>query len=536
VLLGACSALTSSEASAPPEILLSVPLEPQPAMDPISEVAPAAPEPVEPALVARLNWQDEFGERTIVFDTPGGTVKLRQVGFGSLMLKFGETVVHVNPWSEAADYESLPKADQIWITDPLPEHLDVHAIRAVSKDSTQLIVDEGSAQQLRGLLPFVQLRGEVQISLDEIDLMALTAFRAAMLPDGARLNPSNSYLATYKDFRILLAGQVHFIPAAGNVEDVDIALLSVDDLTSLSAEQAAEIAIALNPAAVFPYEYGDTDPSVLADILKDTRTMVVPLNASRDSGPKPLGVPPDRSSAIADLYLAGQEPAPELLAELFGARDLVVPLLLPDLQTLSVTQIRINHNSYTDTTLLRLTNSIWNAGFGPLELWGKVTADGASHTVVQRIFDQNGDYQERSVGEFVFHPGHNHWHLDSFSLYELWSLQQDGSLDSVVSTSGKVSYCLRDIRRNPHPEQAIYMGYGTCTYGRQGLSVGWADVYDYYLPGQSIDISGIPDGTYALMSTADPFNLIQESDETNNAIVIYLQIEERSVRVLDSKR
>jgi hypothetical protein len=77
------------------------------------------------------------------------------------------------------------------------------------------------------------------------------------------------------------------------------------------------------------------------------------------------------------------------------------------------------------------------------------------------------------------------------------------------------------------------MGYGTCTYGRQGLSVGWVDVYDHYLPGQSIDISGVPDGVYALISTADPFNLIQESDESNNAAVVYLEIKDLQVKILD---
>ena len=140
------------------------------------------------------------------------------------------------------------------------------------------------------------------------------------------------------------------------------------------------------------------------------------------------------------------------------------------------------------------------------------------------------------MGEFVFHPGHNHWHLESFSLYELWSLSESGTLDKVAATSDKVSYCLRDIHRNPHPNQAPRMGYGTCTYGRQGLSVGWVDVYDHYLPGQSIDISGLPDGTYALMSTADPYNLIQESDETNNAAVVYLEIKGTQVSILNQPR
>ncbi|MCH8093998.1 MAG: MBL fold metallo-hydrolase, partial [Chloroflexi bacterium] len=126
-----------------------------------------------PGLLARLNWQDELGERTIVFDSPEETIKLRQAGSGSLILKMGETVIHVNPWSEAADYSSLPKADQIWITDPLPEHLDLRAIREISKDSTQVIVDSASARYLEGLLSFVPLRAGALITVDGIGIQAV---------------------------------------------------------------------------------------------------------------------------------------------------------------------------------------------------------------------------------------------------------------------------------------------------------------------------------------------------------------------------
>jgi len=113
------------------------------------------------------------------------------------------------------------------------------------------------------------------------------------------------------------------------------------------------------------------------------------------------------------------------------------------------------------------------------------------------------------------------------------SLQFNGMLDQVVASSGKVSYCLRDIRRNAEAEQIDRAGFTSCSPDRQGLSVGWTDVYQYYLAGQSIDITGLEDGTYALMSTADPLNLIQESDETNNGIVIYLEIQGTKVTVID---
>ncbi len=534
--IGGCSVLPAEHIVPPSSIVLSLPEPAAPlrAADQSVVADPAVPLAVDPpGLLARLIWNDEFGERTIVFDTPSGTVKLRQVGSGSLMLKFGDTVVHVNPWSKAGDYETLPKADQIWITDPSPEHLDLHAIRAVSKDSTLLIVDAMTARRVQGLLTFVPLQAGVEIAVDDIQLMALPTFRAEISPDGPQLKSSNSYLATFGEFRLFLAGQAHFILGIQAIEQVDVALLSIDDLTSLSPEQAADITRVLDPIAVLPYQYGDDDPAKLADLLSDSKTMVLPLNASAPDGPQPIGTPPDRDLIMSGLYLENREPDPALLADLFEAQVRSNPLLLPDLMTLPPSSLYITRDDSTDTSLLRLTNSVWNGGYGPLELWGRAQADASTHSVVQRIYLGDGNYEERAVGEFIFHPGHNHWHLDSFSLYELWSISENGTLDQVKATSDKVSYCLRDIHPNPHPHHAPRMVYGTCTYGRQGLSVGWVDVYDHYLPGQSIDISGLPDGVYALISTADPYNLIQESDETNNAAVIYLEIKDLRVAILD---
>ncbi len=520
----------------PPPILISVPEIAPLSLPPVVDLAPTAV-PVQtvnsPGLMARLNWQGELGERTIVFDTPEATVKLRQAGYGSLILKLGDTIVHVNPWSEAADYSTLPKADQIWITDPLPEHLDVHAIRQISKDSTQLIVDPASARYLEGLLSFVPLRSDSPIVVDGIGLQAVPAYRAEMLPDGPRLHLGNSYLASFGDFKLFLAGEVHFIPDIEKIGSVDLALLTLDNLSSLSPEQAAGIARSLEPTILLPYQYQDQEPAILGQMLVGSGTMVLPLNASEATTPRAGGTAPDRSIAMTEIYLEGQEPEPALLDALFGAELAEPTLLLPDLRTLEPSGLRISRFSSDGTTLLKLTKSVWNGGYGPLELIGAVDTGSGTQHVIQRILKDDGEYSEQSIGEFIFHSGHNHWHLDSFSVYELWTLQSNGMLDQVVATSGKVSYCLRDIHRSAEAEQIDRAGFTSCSPVRQGLSVGWTDVYQYYLAGQSIDITGLEDGTYALMSTADPFNLIQESDETNNGIVIYLEIRESKVTIID---
>ena len=530
--------MVSPDEPAPPQsILLSAPETPPSSRLAVLELQPT-PAPVQtansPGLLARLNWQGELGERTIVFDSPEATVKLRQTGFGSLILKFGEAVVYVNPWSEAADYSTLPKADQIWITDPLPEHLDVHAIRQISKDSTQLIVDPGSARYLEGLLAFVPLGSGSPITVDGIEVRAVPTYRAEMLPDGPRLHVGNSYLASFGDFRLFLAGEAHFIPDVTDIGKVDVALLTLDDQTSLSPEQAAVIARALEPTVLLPYQYQNQEPAELGQLLVGTGTMVLPLNASEGTAPRTGGPAPDRSVAKLESYLEGRRPDPALLDALFGAEQVGSTLLLPDLKTLEPSGLRITHSSRDGSTLLKLTNSVWNGGYGPLDLIGVVDPGPEKQHVVQRILREDGEYSEESIGEFIFHSGHNHWHLDSFSVYELWTLQPNGTLDQVVATSGKVSYCLRDIRRNWEADRIDRAGFTSCSPVHQGLSVGWTDVYQYYLAGQSIDITGLADGTYALMSTADPYNLIRESDETNNGIVIYLELFGSGVTVIDS--
>ena len=49
-----------------------------------------------------------------------------------------------------------------------------------------------------------------------------------------------------------------------------------------------------------------------------------------------------------------------------------------------------------------------------------------------------------------------------------------------------------------------------------GISIGWADLYSSGLPGQWVEATGLPNGTYWLEVIADPYDRIQESNEANN--------------------
>jgi len=50
-----------------------------------------------------------------------------------------------------------------------------------------------------------------------------------------------------------------------------------------------------------------------------------------------------------------------------------------------------------------------------------------------------------------------------------------------------------------------------------GISIGWGDIYGARVSGQELDVTGLSDGVYCLVSQADPEDQLLESNERNNA-------------------
>jgi len=213
---------------------------------------------------------------------------------------------------------------------------------------------------------------------------------------------------------------------------------------------------------------------------------------------------------------------------------------LPDLRGLPPFDLhlkRIRHNRQADRTYLRFAVSFWNAGQGTLELRGVFNPESRQTQVWQSLYAADDTSSEYLAGEFIWHPGHEHWHFGDFAVYELWSLSPDGALGQVVSGSGKVTFCILEthVVARHWPGFSPQARYIVCGPGLQGLSVGWGDTYKAGLEGQEIDITSVPDGVYALVVTLDPANRIMEANDANNTAVTYLELAGKRLRVLEGK-
>jgi len=212
-------------------------------------------------------------------------------------------------------------------------------------------------------------------------------------------------------------------------------------------------------------------------------------------------------------------------------------LLAPDVIALPASELSIQNSS--DGRRLRFASSLANTGLGPLEVRpnnSRPCPSGQHHStqIIYRDANVNGRYNlrrdtavaRRPAGCMVYHPYHEHWHFKASARYTL--LEPSADRRVVVTSRRKVSFCLRDTDRVPrhigvwsHPE-----AFGSCTRRTpQGISVGWMDVYQSFLAGQSLTLpKRLGDGVYCLETVVDPLDQLTETDNENNSSIRALAI------------
>jgi hypothetical protein len=219
---------------------------------------------------------------------------------------------------------------------------------------------------------------------------------------------------------------------------------------------------------------------------------------------------------------------------------------------------------------LRFDQIFANTGEGAMELRFSVPSGTTPPLadVFQRIYwsDSPTHFEDRSAGQVEFHPAHGHYHFTSFGLSRLWAADAGGVRKGnrpmrehkmkrtvplkPISSGKKVSFCLADTeidvwgKKGDGPRTYIApdcllpaFTQGGRDYFVQGITPGWGDIYDYYLPDQYIEVSGVADGDYILENRGDPESRLTEAREANNCTSIRLRLKgmttnARSVRVL----
>jgi hypothetical protein len=166
----------------------------------------------------------------------------------------------------------------------------------------------------------------------------------------------------------------------------------------------------------------------------------------------------------------------------------------------------------------------WNAGPAPLVVEGFRRPGEEVMDAYQYFRDADGNVVGRSaVGSMEFHPhpNHNHWHFLQFAQF---TLHDAGSMNVVRSR--KQAFCLAPTdaidltveRASWSPWNEIFTTCGsrTALWVREVLHTGWADTYFQGIPGQSFNITSLPNGWYYATMELNPLGSLYEVTTANN--------------------
>lgn len=218
---------------------------------------------------------DELFEKDVI-KTTAGNLEITFIGHGSLMMKFGGKIIHVDPYGKLADYGKLPKADLVFITHEHQDHLDMAALQQLTTPKTVVVLTEKCVEKLTGGI--IMKNGDSR-KVEGITVEAVPSYNVVHKRDnGQPYHPKgvgNGYVLTFADKRLYIAGDTENIPEMGLLKQIDIAFLPMNLPYTMTPEMVADAARSFRPKVLYPYHFGETDTARLVTLLKENRDIEV---------------------------------------------------------------------------------------------------------------------------------------------------------------------------------------------------------------------------------------------------------------------
>lgn len=186
------------------------------------------------------------------------------------MIEAGGKVIHVDPWIQG-NYEGVPKADIVLITDIHGDHMDPKALELVKKEGMQVLAPAAVVEKITTA---TAIKNGESKTVGAFTIEAVPMYNEKRGPSEGKFfhdkGRGNGYVITYGGTRLYIAGDTEGVPEMRALKNIDVAFIPMNLPYTMTPEEAADAVKAFKPKVVYPYHYRESNTQAFADALKST--------------------------------------------------------------------------------------------------------------------------------------------------------------------------------------------------------------------------------------------------------------------------
>jgi len=185
----------------------------------------------------------------------------------------GEKVIYTDPFQ----IKKPDKADIILVTHEHYDHFSPDDIKKLLAPHTVIVLPKDCSGKIKAKEVIVKPGDKITIEGVEIEVVPSYNLNKKFHP---KEKGWVGYIFTVMGKRIYIAGDTDYIPEMKTFKDIDIALLPVSGTYVMTAEEAVQAALDINPKIAIPMHYGsivgsEKDAQYFAEKLKGKIDVII---------------------------------------------------------------------------------------------------------------------------------------------------------------------------------------------------------------------------------------------------------------------